>query len=242
VNHGRALSLGDRWRRQTNRAVDDKRISGALSTLSTIRPRVRLQAGSLAAEFLGAMGSIHEVSIHVPKLPPRIWDHVARVLRRSTKMLEALEAGRVPRSFDRLVARIGGESVLPEARRIKTACTCGSPETPCRHVLALHELFAQRLDERPWELLVLRGVDFRDVIDRARSPAGGDVGILAFGTTEEPILFPEGADGDLDRVLEPGQTASLLGLRTAGAAGGVEAALGALAAAPASNADGKSIG
>jgi len=209
----RPLSLGERWRREANRGVDDPRLDQALETLPQVRhPQIRVRGGSIHTEMEGAMGSINEVSIHVPTLPSKIWPQVARVMRRSTSMLDALEQGRVPRSFDRLVARLGGEPVFPEARRVTSACTCGSLDMPCRHILALHELFARRLDDRQWELLVLRGIDLRELVRRARSSGPDpDLPPLSFGADEEPVLFPEGEEGDLEFALSSGQSAHLLG-------------------------------
>ena len=209
----RPISMGQRWRRISTHSVDDNRLELALDSLPSIRsPRLKILPGSIQAEMEGVMGSINEVSIHVPRLPTRIWSQVVRVMRRSSSMQEALAAGRVPRSFDRLIARISGESITPEARRVSSACTCGTLEVPCRHVLALHELFARRLDERPWESLTLRGVDLRQLLDdSARDAHSEDLPPLAFGSREEPVLFPEGEEGDLDSALSPGQISSLLG-------------------------------
>lgn len=223
----RSMTLGERWRREANRGVDDRRLEQALAALPSIRqPAVRIQAGAIRTELEGSMGSINEVTIHAPPLPKKIWPQVARVLRRSSKMLAALSEGRVPRSFDRLIARIAGEPLFPEARRVTFACTCGAPEQPCRHVLALHELFARRLEDRAWELLSLRGVDLRELLEQAkRTTPNEDLPPLAYGATEEPVLFPEGEDGDLDYVLSRGQTASLLGMQSRAAEIAVRAAI-----------------
>ena len=127
----RPISLGERWRREANRGAEDPVLEQALATLPQVRhPHIRILGGSIRAEMEGVMGAINEVSIHAPTLPGKIWPQVARVMRRSKSMLEALSQGRVPRSFDRLVARIGGESVFPEARRVSSACTCGALEMP----------------------------------------------------------------------------------------------------------------
>jgi uncharacterized Zn finger protein len=222
----RATSMGDRWRREATRGIDEKRLQMALQTLPSIRqPMVRIMIGAITAEFEGAMGSIHEVSVRVPPLPARIWDQLVPVLRRSAKMLEALQEGRVPLAFDRLVARIGGEPALPDGRRITHACTCGLPENPCRHVLALHELFGRRLDEKPWLLLQLRGANVRDLLERVSSGARHDLPALAFGSREEPLLFPEAGDGDLDNVLTREQTASLVGTPAASTSAAIETML-----------------
>lgn len=210
----RPVSLGDRWRREVNRGVDQELLSLAHDTLPNIRSNaVRVRPGSVHAELEGIMGSIHEVQIHAPVLPSKIWPHVARVLRRSSSMLEALSQGQVPRSFDRLVARIAGEPIFPEARRVTYACTCSEPERPCHHIMALHELFARRLDGRPWELLVMRGIDLPALLEQARRTSTEEgLPPLAYGAHEEPILFPEGEEGDLETILTKGQVASLLGI------------------------------
>ena len=111
------IRLTTLWRREVNRGVDEELLELARDTLPQIRANaVLVRPGSVHAELEGIMGSIHEVQIHVPVLPNKIWPQVARVLRRSAAMLEALGQGRVPRSFDRLVARIAGEPIFPEGR------------------------------------------------------------------------------------------------------------------------------
>lgn len=226
------MSVSERWRELASLA-DDNRLEMALSSLPSIRaPRVRIVPGSIQAELEGVMGSINEVSIQVPRLPKRIWPQVIRVMRRSQVMRDALVQGRVPRSFDRLIARVAGESVFPEARRVTSACTCGGPreeeeeEGPCRHILALHELFARRLDERQYELLVLRGVDLRELLTQASKPVDLEsLPPLAFGATEEPVLFPEGEGADLGSVLTKHQIMSLVGVRQAPIFAAVDAAI-----------------
>ncbi len=226
----RPASLGERWRRLTSSGIEDNELEKALASLPSIRsPRIRIAAGSIHTEMEGSMGSINEVSVSVPRLPARIWSQVVRVMRRSTSMREALRSGKLPSSFDRLIARISGESVLPETRRVSSACSCGGPESPCRHILALHELFARRLDETPAELLTLRGVDLHSLLEQAsRAFDGGEPPLLAFGAIEEPVLFPEGEDGDLDSALTGGQIRHLVGGHQASVIGTVAAAIRAL--------------
>ncbi len=226
MSERKPVSLSERWRREATRDIDDERLSEAVETMPTIRQSlVRINKGSVHAELEGMMGSIHEVNIHAPVLPNKIWPQVALVLRRSASMLEALSQGRVPRSFDRLVARIAGEPIFPEARRVTYACTCSDPERPCRHILAVHELFARRLETKPWELLIMRGVDLGSLLDQARRPGGEDLPPLAFGTSEEPILFPEGEEGDLENILTLGQSRRLLGVVSPQVGIAVEAAI-----------------
>lgn len=206
-NEHKSVSLGERWRREATRSIDDARLAQALEALPSIRkPMVRIRAGSIRCEMEGTMGSIHEVSLQIRTLPMRDWNTLIRVLRRSKSIVDALENGRVPRSFDRLVARIVGEPLFPDARSVTFGCSCDLPEKPCRHVLALHELFARRLDERPWDILMLRGVDLQAMLTKVRhTEPDGDLPPLAYGVPEEPVLYPDAEDADFGTSLTPAQ-------------------------------------
>ena len=199
----KVVSLGERWRREATRDIDDQRLAAALEALPNIRkPMVRIRAGGINAEMEGAMGSIHEVSLQIRTLPMKDWPTLIRVLRRSKSIIEALSQARVPRSFDRLVARIIGEPLFPDARSVTYGCSCDLQESPCRHVLALHELFARRLDEKPWELLMLRGVDLHDTLTKVKqTEPDTDLPPLAYDVPEEPVLYPDAEDADLDQSL-----------------------------------------
>ncbi len=234
MSEQKSVSLGERWRRDATRGVDDKRLAAALELLPAIRkPMVRIRPGSMKAEMEGAMGSIHEVSLQVVTLPQKDWPTVVRVLRRSKSIVEALEQGRVPRAFDRLIARIVGEPLFPDARRVTFGCSCDLQEKPCRHVLALNELFARRLDEKPWELLVLRGIDLHGLLAKVRQTATEqDLPPLAFGAPEEPVLYPEAEGADLDAALAPTQVRWLLGDVTPRAFEAVKKRLDALLQTP----------
>ncbi|HEX5052612.1 MAG TPA: hypothetical protein VFZ65_12625 [Planctomycetota bacterium] len=199
----KSISLGERWRREATRGIDDARLAAALEALPSIRKSMmRVRAGSIHAEMEGSMGSIHEVSLQIRTLPQKDWSTLVRVLRRSKSIVEALQDGRVPRSFDRLVARIVGEPLFPDTRSVTFGCSCDLQEKPCRHVLALQELFARRLDERPWEVLLLRGVDLSALLAKVhQSHPDGDLPPLAFGVPEEPVLYPDAEDADLGQSL-----------------------------------------
>jgi len=227
----KVVSLGERWRRDATRGVDDQRLAQALEALPSIRkPMVRIRAGSIRAEMEGSMGSIHEVSLQIRTLPQKDWPTLVRVLRRSKSIVEALENGRVPRSFDRLVARIVGEPLFPDARSVTSGCSCDLPEKPCRHVLALHELFARRLDEKPWELLLLRGVDLQALLARVHATGHEDLPPLAFGVPEEPVLYPDAEDADLGQSLGRAQVRWLAGETSERFAAAALQALGSLPA------------
>lgn len=230
----KTVSLGERWRREATRGIDDPRLAAALEALPSIRKSmVRIRPGSIRAEMEGSMGSIHEVSLQIRTLPQKDWPTLIRVLRRSKSIVDALDDGRVPRSFDRLVARIVGEPLFPDARSVTFGCSCDLQEKPCRHVLALHELFARRLDEKPWEILMLRGVDLHKLLDSVRKlTPDDDLPPLAFGVPEEPVLYPDAEDADLGQPLTGPQVRWFLGEHSPRLVDSVLKALDALPATP----------
>lgn len=235
MNDRKSVSLGERWRREATRGIDDARLAAALEALPSIRkPMLRIRAGSIRAEMEGSMGSIHEVSLQIRTLPMKDWPTLVRVLRRSKSIVEALEQARVPRSFDRLVARIIGEPLFPDARSVTFGCSCDLAERPCRHVLALHELVARRLDDKPWELLMLRGVDLHGLLAKVKqSEPDADLPPLAFGVPEEPVLYPDAEDADLGQSLGPAGIRWLLGDVSPRAVEATLRALAELSVAPA---------
>ena len=239
----KSVSLGERWRREATRDIDDQRLAAALEALPSIRkPMVRIRPGGIGAEMEGAMGSIHEVSLQIRTLPMKEWPTLIRVLRRSKSIIEALEQARVPRSFDRLVARVLGEPLFPDARSVTYGCSCDLQEVPCRHVLALHELFARRLDEKPWELLMLRGVDLHGTLAKVKqTEQDTELPPLAFGVPEEPVLYPDAEDADLDQSLGLQALRWLVGDVSSRAVTATLAALAALSAEAPVSADATSV-
>ena len=73
-------------------------------------------------------------------------------------------------------------------------------------------MFARRLDDRPWELLVMRGVDLPNLLDASeRPPDPSELIALAFGAKEEPIVVPDGEGFELEATFSPLGVRRLLG-------------------------------
>ena len=65
MSENRPVSLGERWRRDATRGVDDKRLAAALELLPSVRkPMVRIRPGSLRAEMLSV------VPFRAPRISP----------------------------------------------------------------------------------------------------------------------------------------------------------------------------
>ena len=72
-------------------------------------------------------------------------------------------------------------------------------------------MFARRLDDRPWELLTLRGVDFHNLLDASsKAPDPAELVALAFDAREEPIIAPDGDGVELEPTLTSLQVRRLL--------------------------------
>ena len=79
-------------------------------------------------------------------------------------------------------------------------------------MLALHELFARRLDEKPWEVLLLRGIDLQSLLTKVQQVTPDtELPPLAFGVPEEPVLYPDAEDADLGQSLGTAQVRWIVG-------------------------------
>jgi uncharacterized Zn finger protein len=78
--------------------------------------------------------------------------------------------------------------LLPRSGELRTACNCPDWAEPCKHAAAVCYLVADALDNDPFVLLLLRGLDRTAVIDAIRARrAGADAGDGA----EMPVV-PDG--------------------------------------------------
>ncbi len=63
--------------------------------------------------------------------------------------------------------------LLPRSGELRTACNCPDWAEPCKHAAAVCYLVADALDDDPFVLLLLRGLDRTAVIDAIRSRRAG---------------------------------------------------------------------
>ncbi|MVU78679.1 hypothetical protein GPX89_15675 [Nocardia sp. ET3-3] len=158
----------------------------------------RLEPGVVSAEVQGSQPRPFISVFTMRQLRDDRLDELVTLVRTTPGMLGEIAAGTLPQAL--------GPLLLPTTvRELDFSCSCPDSGWPCKHVAAVCYVIAERLDERPNDLLTLRGVELDDLIGSVqRETAATDStdlygDDLALPKLPKPDFHP--APDDLDAVL-----------------------------------------
>ncbi|MEU7769456.1 SWIM zinc finger family protein [Nocardia sp. NPDC049190] len=111
-----------------------------------------IEPGAVTAEVQGSQPRPFTAVFTVRPLREDELELIIETIRSAPGMLAEIASGALPTGL--------GPLLLPTtAAELDFSCTCPDPGWPCKHVAAVCYLLAERLDERPREILTLRGLD-----------------------------------------------------------------------------------
>ncbi|WP_028479177.1 SWIM zinc finger family protein [Nocardia sp. CNY236] len=116
-----------------------------------------VEPGSVAAEVQGSQPRPFTVTFTVRPLGPDELAALFETVRSTPGMLAEVVSGALPTELGPLLVPASGADV-------DVTCSCPDPGWPCKHAAAVCYLLAERIDERPHELLTLRGLDLDTLI------------------------------------------------------------------------------
>ncbi|MFI5777448.1 SWIM zinc finger family protein [Nocardia sp. NPDC051570] len=142
----------------------------------------QLEPGAVTAEVQGSQPRPFTAALTMRKLRDERLDELIEQVRGTPGMLAQLASGALPKEL--------GPLLLPTtAAELDFACTCPDSGWPCKHVAAVCYIIAERLDEQPSAMLVLRGLDLDTLIGGVQSDNGPTVSDDLYGdTTPLPAL------------------------------------------------------
>lgn len=108
----------------------------------------------------------YAVSIAFETLPSKVWTAALTELSKCLNLCGAILGGWMPEEVQALFERHGA-AVLP-ADPPHSTCNCERTERPCRHMLAVACLLADRVDTNPLLLFELRGLPQAQFMMRLR--------------------------------------------------------------------------
>jgi len=115
-----------------------------------------VEPGEVRTSVLGSGGSAYRVRLRIRAFSDAEWEVVLDAIAARAGHAAALLDGELsPGIVDD--ARAAGCDLLPGAGEVGTSCSCPDWANPCKHAAAVCYLVADRLDEDPFELLLLRG-------------------------------------------------------------------------------------
>ncbi|NNH70323.1 hypothetical protein HLB23_10675 [Nocardia uniformis] len=116
-----------------------------------------IEPGAVTAEVQGSQPRPFTAVLTIRQIRDDRLEELITLVRRTPGMLVEIAAGTLPRALAPLL--------LPTTvSELDFACSCPDLGWPCKHVAAVCYVVAERLDEQPRELLVLRGVDLDTLI------------------------------------------------------------------------------
>ncbi|WP_069164999.1 SWIM zinc finger family protein [Nocardia altamirensis] len=117
----------------------------------------RIELGAVTAEVQGSQPRPFTSIFTVRPLREEEIELLIETIRDAPGMLAEIASGALPTDL--------GPLLLPTtAADLDFSCSCPDPGWPCKHVAAVCYLLAERLDERPREILTLRGLDLDTLI------------------------------------------------------------------------------
>ncbi len=117
--------------------------------------RLEVKVGEITADVKEDDRWYH-VTIHLPPLDDATWDQIVERLASQALYSARLLQGEMPPEVVQVFAECGAP-LLPEAATLTASCTCPDWEVPCKHIAGVYYLLAERFDDDPFLLFLVRG-------------------------------------------------------------------------------------
>jgi hypothetical protein len=127
-----------------------------------------VEPGSVRAPVQGSRSRPYQVTIRIRTFTEDEWERMLRAIVAKAAHTAALLDGDLdPGIVDDATA--AGVELFPTAGELVPHCSCPDWADPCKHSAAVCYLVADRLDEEPFDLLLLRGRGRDEVLAGLRS-------------------------------------------------------------------------
>lgn len=158
---------GKAWCENLERYADyDTRLSRGKSYVrSGTVIDLQIVKGKILARVQGRRKSPYKVEIHISPLKEQDCQHIMDVCANQIESIESLLEGQFPSDLETLL--IGSRGLFPNPKEISFQCSCPDWAIMCKHVAAVLYGIGHRLDENPFLLFTLRGLDLTKFIDTA---------------------------------------------------------------------------
>lgn len=131
--------------------------------------QAEVTAGAIAARVQGSQARPYRVRIHVVPFSDPVWERVIAALASQAQYAAKLLAGEMPADIEPTLSAVGAQLFPQRPEDIEGECTCMDWMRPCKHVAAVHYVFASNLDAQPHLLFTLRGRTIDQVVAALRT-------------------------------------------------------------------------
>ncbi len=123
---------------------------------------LEIRQGQISAFVSGS--SMYKVEITVATVPAKKWQSFKQTCQGHIGSIVELLSGKLSDEIMKQVVD-ADNGLFPRQDEIKLNCSCPDWATMCKHVAAVLYGVGARLDSAPENLFVLRGVDYKELID-----------------------------------------------------------------------------
>lgn len=129
---------------------------------------IKINKGIVYAQVQGTRDEPYSVKIKLPVLSDAEWEEVTNVMASQAIFAAKLLSGEMPRNIEEAFDEAGA-SLFPESKKeLDTDCSCPDWANPCKHIAAVYYLLAERFDEDPFLIFLLRGRTKEEIIEVLR--------------------------------------------------------------------------
>lgn len=146
---------------------------------------LKLDERGAHARVQGSRPKPYEVTIRLKALGAKEWGGVLDALAAEAIFAAELLAGEMPRDVDMAFLKAGASLFPGRSTDLHTACSCPDYANPCKHIAAVHFILAERLDDDPFLLFLLRGATKETVLKGLRKRRSG-ASVTSSSTGEKP--------------------------------------------------------
>lgn len=137
--------------------------SGQVSSL-------QIGGGNVRALVQGTRKTPYAITIRLRAFTPEEWTKILRKLRSEPIHAVRLLNGEMPEELEDLVKKTG-VPLFPERHAdLDTDCSCPDYSNPCKHIAAVYYILAEALDDDPFLLLRMRGMDRDQLLNMLKGP------------------------------------------------------------------------
>jgi uncharacterized Zn finger protein len=148
-----------------------------------------IEPGRVKAWVQGSRPDPYEVLLQVRQFRDDEWECVLDAIAGKAAHAAALLDGELDPGIVADAEAVEVD-ILPRSGDLRTACDCPDWAEPCKHAAALCYLVADALDDDPFVVFLLRGMDRHSVIDaiRARRTAGAEPAATTVAVPAEGVV------------------------------------------------------
>ncbi len=183
----------------TSRIERGRRYARAERVLS-----VDVEPGLVRAGVQGSRYEPYTVTFHIPAFSDAQWEEAFAALGSQALFSAKLLAGEMPQDIEEAF-RQAGLSLFPESSgELVMECDCPDSVVPCQHNVALHQVLADRIDQDPFLLLLLRGRSREQILKALRQRRAAEA-----SGRPVPGQSPVELEDDLDGFWKMGRSVSV---------------------------------